>query len=143
MDLKDFVIGINSIKRDINTLLTWSNLYDLTFILSTQFLSPRVKQMFKAQFGGGEYTFIYSSAEDPNICQLSLHKDWQYLYFLWAQPNCCYLFHIPKSEIGQLGVSINHADSQMIEQNTLFKHSVRLTNTSVNDLGKYLVAILE
>jgi len=143
INLQDFVTGISNIKRDINVLLTWENLYDLTFILSTQFLSPRVKQLFKTQFGAGDYTFIYSSADDPNICQLSLHKDWEYLYFLWVQPKCCYLFHIPKTDIVQLGLSVNHADSQMLELNTLFKHSVRLTNSSANYLSKYLTAILE
>ena len=118
------------------------NLYNLCKILNTQFLSPRIKLFFKEYVSERE-VFIYSFQDDPNICQLSLHKEWDSLIFAWIQPNCVYIFKIPKEDLILMNLSLNHADKRMIDRNELFKHSLRLSYKDVQNLDDYLIEILE
>lgn len=39
-------------------------------------------------------------------------------------------------------LSINHADSEMVEKNTLFKKSLRLSFDQIQELSDYLVEII-
>ena len=61
--------------------------------------------------------------------------------FAWVTKQATYLFKIPKDEL--TGLSINHADSLMMETNKLFKHSIRLKNSQMNRMTKYLIEIIE
>jgi len=122
--------------------MSYKNLFSLCKVLNTQFLSPRIKRHFKPLLLDKDI-FIYSFQDDPNICQLSLHKDWDTLVFAWIQPQCVYLFRIPKHELLHMNLTLNHADKRMIDENVLFKHSIRLTSNGVQALDEFLVDILE
>jgi len=118
------------------------NLYLMSKIVNTQFLAPKVKRLFKSYIKPSS-VFIYSFNVDPNICQLSLHGKWDELVFAWITHNAIFIFEIPKKELGNLGLSINHADGTMLDVNTLFKHSIRLKNRNMGNLSKYLIDILD
>ncbi|MFM6976083.1 MAG: hypothetical protein ACKOW2_04480 [Sphingobacteriaceae bacterium] len=109
--------------------------------MSTQFLAPRVKKLFKDYYSD-EDIFIYSCSVDPNICQISLHKNWNMLVFAWIRPDGIFIFRIPKHSVESLGVCINHADSDMQKSNILFKHSIRLSEEQIHNLTNFLVEIL-
>lgn len=86
--------------------------------------------------------FIYSCAENPNVCQLTMHKPWKYLLFAWVRVDGIFLFRFSKSDLYGLGLQINHADGQMIQQNTLFKQSIRFSEDQMHQLSDFLVEIL-
>jgi hypothetical protein len=98
--------------------------------------------LFAPYFNEESDVFIYSCSDDPNICQLSLHKDWDFLVFAWVRVDATYVFKFPKEALSGLGLSINHADGRMIERNALFKHSIRLDEQEMQGLCNYLIEIL-
>jgi hypothetical protein len=87
--------------------------------------------------------FVYSSATDPNCCQLTLHKPWTHLVFAWLRPDAAYVFRIPKEALGDLGLMVNHADVKMQEVNRLFKQSIRFKEEDMQTLSCFLVEIIE
>lgn len=86
--------------------------------------------------------FIYSCHDDPNICQVSLHKQWEHLVFAWIRPDATYVFKFPKHVLPDLGLNINHADGKMVECNKLFKHAIRLKEDEMDSLCDYLIDIV-
>ena len=54
-----------------------------------------------------------------------------------------FVFKIPKNQVKNLNISLNHADGLMIQKNTLFKHSIRLKEDGMDNLLDYLVEIIE
>jgi hypothetical protein len=138
-ELQSLVDKIELLKR--NPQMSYSNVYLLCKLLSTQFLAPRIKQLF-SNFCTGADVFIYSFQEDPNICQLTLHKPWDRLVFAWIRPDATYLFRIPKQLLPELGLLINHADSTMQQHNVLFKQSIRLTFADAQQLSQFLIEII-
>lgn len=142
MNLQELVDQIENLKKNINSEMNFKNLYQICQILNTQFLAPRVKKMFSGLMEEGD-VFIFSCAQDPNFCQLSFHKEWTSILFAWVRPDGVFIFRIPKEVALTLGTSINHADSEMIKSNTLFKHSIRLTEDGINQLYNYLVEIID
>ena len=110
--------------------------------MNTQYLAPRVRILFK-EYAPSTDVFIYSCAEDPNICQLSMHKEWDNLVFAWVRPDGIFVFKFPKEALRNFGLTLNHADASMIRENKLFKQSLRFTNTSIQQACEYLIDIID
>ena len=141
INLQEIVEKVEFVKRHLNSLLSLENLYQISRIVNTQCLAPRVAKLFEAFTVEGD-NFIYSCAEDPNVCQLTMHKPWKALLFAWVRPDGIFLFRIEKEHLYQLGLQINHADGQMIQQNSLFKQSIRFSEEQMHRLSDFLVEIL-
>jgi hypothetical protein len=109
--------------------------------VNTQYLTPRVPKLFSDYALPGD-NFLYSCAEDPNVCQLTLHKEWTHLLFAWVRADGIFLFRFPKEDLPLLGLTINHADGRMIKSNSLFKHSIRFSEDQMHNLTNFLVEII-
>jgi hypothetical protein len=142
MNLREIADEIDFLKANAHETVCLQNLYLLSKILSTQFLSPRVKPLFKDYCNAGS-VFIYSCARDPNVCQLSMHKDWDNLVFAWIREDATFVFVFPKDALYSMGLVLNHADRRMQETNALFKQSLRFTEESIQEMCEYLVDIIE
>lgn len=87
--------------------------------------------------------FVYSSAEDPNVCQLTMHKPWTHLVFAWLKEDAVYVFKFPKDALRDLNLTVNHADGKMQDINMLFKQAIRFKAEQMNELSEFLIDIVE
>ena len=132
---------IQLLKKNISTELNLNTLWVCCQITNTQFLAPRVKPLFSKWLQPTD-NFIFSCADDPNLCQFSLHREWTHILFAWVREESVYLFRFPKEFVVGQRLNTNHADQEMIQKNVLLKKSLRLTFEEINNMYDFLIEII-
>jgi hypothetical protein len=141
MNLQEIHEQIQLLKKNISKELNLSTLWICCQITNTQFLAPRVKPLFSKWLRETD-NFIFSCADDPNLCQFSLHREWTHILFAWVREEGVYLFRFPKEFVLEQKLHTNHADAEMVQKNALFKKSLRLSFEQINSFCDFLVEII-